>query len=369
MPTQNSDVSGNPAGITYSAAGETWKVSKGVDVFGSTAGVLSDYANSKLVNKGSLFGNGYGVLFDAGGLTGNLTIYNKASGSINGGFGVLAVDFLGSLDFQNMGDVSGNTVGAYLVGSSDIHVANEGDIFGGTYGIFAEVTTVSANGPVIDNNGTVKSALFGIYIGSITGVLTKITNHEDGLIKGSVISILSGEQLKLKNEGKIDGVVVTNTYDDKIINKGNIKGDLLLGAGVDTFKNKGKAKAGLIDTQDGNDVVVLGDKADKLLFDSALNAATNVDSIKKFESGKDMIYLDTDIFTALSPGVLPSSQFHKGTSAADADDHIIYDKPSGALYYDQDGSGAIAQVKFAEFEAGTKLKASDFTAGEYSILI
>jgi len=140
-----------------------------------------------------------------------------------------------------------------------------------------------------------------------------------------------------------------------------------LGFGVDTFKNKDGARAGLVDTQDGNDLVVFADKADKLLFDSTLNAATNVDTIKNFASGKDAIYLDDDIFTAITPGTLSSAAFHKGTSAADADDRIIYDKASGALYYDPDGTGALAQTQFAKFEGGPKLKASDFTVGEYSI--
>ena len=159
----------------------------------------------------------------------------------------------------------------------------------------------------------------------------------------------------------------TDSHADKVINKGNIKGDVVLGPGNDVFKMKGdKAKAGMIDMGAGNDLVVLGKKADKLLFDSALNAATNVDTVKKFQSGKDKFYLDDDIFTAIAPGTLSSAAFHKGTSATDADDRIIYDKKTGALYYDPDGVGGIAQTQFAKLDPGTKLKASDFMIGEYS---
>ena len=60
-------------------------------------------------------------------------------------------------------------------------------------------------------------------------------------------------------------------------------------------------------------------------------------------------------------------EFHKGSSAHDFDDHIIYNKGSGALYYDADGVGGASQVQFAQFDAGTKLKASDFFVGEFSI--
>ena len=36
-----------------------------------------------------------------------------------------------------------------------------------------------------------------------------------------------------------------------------------------------------------------------------------------------------------------------GAAASDADDRIIYDPASGALYFDADGTGAIGQVQFA----------------------
>jgi hypothetical protein len=39
-----------------------------------------------------------------------------------------------------------------------------------------------------------------------------------------------------------------------------------------------------------------------------------------------------------------------------------------ALYYDPDGAGGVAQTKFAQFEKGTKLKASDFNVGDFSIV-
>ena len=114
---------------------------------------------------------------------------------------------------------------------------------------------------------------------------------------------------------------------------------------------------------------MLGHKADKLLFDTFLGAATNVDTIRKFSPGKDAIFLDEDIFTTITPGTLAAAEFHKGTAATDPDHRIIYDRKSGALYYDSDGTGVFAQTQFAQFNAGTKLKAADFSVGEYSIVI
>ena len=49
-----------------------------------------------------------------------------------------------------------------------------------------------------------------------------------------------------------------------------------------------------------------------------------------------------------------------GTAAQDADDHIIYDSGTGALYYDGDGSGGTAAVRFAQVSAGLALTNLDF---------
>ena len=48
--------------------------------------------------------------------------------------------------------------------------------------------------------------------------------------------------------------------------------------------------------------------------------------------------------------------------AADADDFILYDTASGELYYDADGNGGGASVKFAVIATDPDgLAASDFT--------
>ena len=50
-----------------------------------------------------------------------------------------------------------------------------------------------------------------------------------------------------------------------------------------------------------------------------------------------------------------------GTAAADAGDRIIYDAATGNLYYDSDGTGAVAQVLFATLDnMPGNLGAADF---------
>ena len=53
------------------------------------------------------------------------------------------------------------------------------------------------------------------------------------------------------------------------------------------------------------------------------------------------------LFTALTTGLLSAVAFRSGAAAVDGDDRIIYNSVSGALYYDADGAGGVAQVQFA----------------------
>jgi hypothetical protein len=370
MPTQNTDISGVPIGITFAAAGETWRVANGVDVDATLYGVQSVFAGTTLINRGSLFGTSVGAFFNPPTTPGAFVVNNKKSGDIGGQYGIAAVTFTGSVDVINAGEVSGSASGVYAVNcSADVGVENTGDI-SGQYGIFIAALVAGAHGPVIDNRGDITaSTQSAIYLSGPAGVRAKIVNHEGALIDGGDLAIESLLKLNMRNEGRVQGDIQTSNYDDRIITTGKIVGDVQLGLGADTFRLNGdNAKARLIDTQDGNDLVVLGKRGDRLLFDSALNAATNVDTVRKFVSGKDKIYLDDDHFPTIAPGTLSTAQFRVGSSAADADDRIIYDKPSGALYCDPDGLGGIGQTQFASLTPGTKLTASDFIVGEYSII-
>jgi Ca2+-binding RTX toxin-like protein len=97
----------------------------------------------------------------------------------------------------------------------------------------------------------------------------------------------------------------------------------------------------------GSDVLTGGVGLDAFVFNTALGAA-NVDQITDFSVADDTIRIDNVVFTALSAtGTLSSAAFRLGAAASDADDRIVYDGSNGALYYDADGTGGIAQVQFA----------------------
>jgi cysteinyl-tRNA synthetase len=96
------------------------------------------------------------------------------------------------------------------------------------------------------------------------------------------------------------------------------------------------------------------------VFDTA-PGATNIDVITDFETGLDKIRLSKSLFK-ISGSIKFADQFIVGTQAQDKYDRIIYDSAANKLYYDADGTGKIAPVKFADVVVVgvTKLTAADF---------
>ncbi|MBM6579231.1 calcium-binding protein [Microvirga sp. BT689] len=110
----------------------------------------------------------------------------------------------------------------------------------------------------------------------------------------------------------------------------------------------------------GNDVMQGDAGRDVFTFDSTLNALENVDRIRSFSVTSDTIRLDDAIFAGLARGRLADAAFHRGAEAHDGNDRIIYDRATGAVYYDPDGDGATAQVQFARMTPRAGLKHDDF---------
>ena len=111
----------------------------------------------------------------------------------------------------------------------------------------------------------------------------------------------------------------------------------------------------------GRDKVTGGAGSDLFVFNTALNAATNVDTVTDFSVAYDTFRLENAVFTTLTAlGRLAADAFHIGAAAADAEDRIIYNQATGALSYDANGTGAGGLVKFAQLTAGLGLTNADF---------
>lgn len=131
--------------------------------------------------------------------------------------------------------------------------------------------------------------------------------------------------------------------------RGDAGADVLLGGfGADTLRGGA-----------GNDVLSGGGDADRFVFDAALTA--NIDRITDYAMADDVIALSNAVFTGLAGGVLAETRFKNlALGAADTSDRILWDPSTGGLFFDADGAGGVAAVRFATLQAGLALTAAEF---------
>jgi serralysin len=61
-----------------------------------------------------------------------------------------------------------------------------------------------------------------------------------------------------------------------------------------------------------------------------------------------------------APGVLAANRFFAGAAAHDADDRIVYNRASGAVYYDSNGDAAGGSTLIALITNKPLLTSADF---------
>lgn len=130
-----------------------------------------------------------------------------------------------------------------------------------------------------------------------------------------------------------------------------------------TLANKiiGNGAVNTLNGKESNDTLTGGAGVDRFLFATALNGSTNFDRITDFNALDDTIRLENAIFMALTTtGRLAASAFTLGIAASTAEHRIIYDQATGYLYYDRDGTGAAAKVRFAALTTKPAIANADF---------
>jgi Ca2+-binding RTX toxin-like protein len=388
MPIQTTDIHKTLAGeigIDYTAFATYWAIDRGVTVasdFGT--GVESTHNSSTLFNHGVVMsGQHLGTAIDFSGQ--NSLIYNAADGLINGTLkvqdnNIVTINY-GSIESSMDGlDFTANSVDSRLLNFGEVHA-------------FIGILDNSQKGSnAITNLGNIDSELgIGIVLATAPALVTQVINS--GSISGGYAAIYGqiDGALDLHNSGTLTGdVLLTALRNDTVINTGHIAGDVYLG-GDDVFAGSG-GNSGTVFGELGNDKLTAGSSADTLLggdgvdtiiggagadtlnggndvdtidgglgidrlsggagndkfvFDAVLGA-NNRDVVTDFVHGHDKLHLDNAVFKALGAnGAFKSAYFWAGSHAHDANDHIIYNKATGALYYDDDGSGAHEQVLFA----------------------
>lgn len=320
---------GDPSDAVIETAGE------GNDEVQSTASIVLIGEVETLLLTGVSAINAVGSAF-ANGIVGN-----SAANTIDGGAGNDNIAGGAGLDMLLGGaggdSLSGGTENDTLDGGADDDVLN-GDA--GIDTLFGSLGNDTLSG------GTEDDRLDG-------GAGADILNGDSGfdtLFGGSdADSLFGGTENDALDGGADNDILNGDAGNDTLL--GRMGNDRLFGgAGKDTLAGGA-----------GIDVMNGGANADSFLFDTMLNKTTNIDRITDFSPVDDTILLDHTIFKKAGPlGTLKLATFFQGTKAHDASDRIIYNKATGAVFYDDDGTGAHAQVQFAVLTTKPTISFNDF---------
>ena len=134
--------------------------------------------------------------------------------------------------------------------------------------------------------------------------------------------------------------------------------DVLLGASGNDRLSGGTGNDRLYGGQ-GNDILIGGSGQDNFYFNTAIANIARTGRMTHFSSVADTLMLAKTVFSTIGKGTLSGAAFATGSIAHDASDRILFNKADGSLYYDADGTGAAAAIKFAAVSPGTTLNAAD----------
>jgi uncharacterized delta-60 repeat protein len=236
---------------------------------------------------------------------------------------------------------SGNSLNNTLVGNSGANVLNGGA------GIDAMTGGLGNDTYYVDNANDFTTET-STLVTEIDTVLSSVTRTLGANI----------ERLTLIGTAAINGT--GNGLNNTVV--GNTAANVLSGGAGNDILNGGSGNDVLFGGL-GIDSLIGGAGVDFFVFDTALNATTNRDTITDFVAVDDTIRLDQTVFTKLTTtGMLSSSVFHASATgaAADSNDYILYNTATGALLYDLDGNGTGTAVHFASLSTKPTITAADF---------
>jgi hypothetical protein len=312
---------------------------------------------------GSVYGT---VMGDEGD---DVLLLGATNDTIDGGAGADEISGGGGFDYASYDSAKAGVV-AYLTNLR----LNTGDAFGDSYSSIEGLigsdfsdTLGGDNGANIIRGGLGADVMRG-YGGDDKHFVDNVGDRVIELDGGGFDRIYSGASYTLAATAEVEVLstlgtasmtvlsLTGNGYDNVIM--GNSAGNGLSGVGGDDHIN-GYVGNDRLYGGAGTDVLIGGAGLDSFYFDTALNATANVDRILDFSHADDTIRLAKTIFTTLLSGSLSADAFVIGAAAADASDRIVYNKTTGALFYDGDGQGGAAQVQFATLDTGLALASND----------
>ncbi|WP_373505465.1 calcium-binding protein [Aestuariivirga sp.] len=306
--------------------------------------MLNGLGGNDIINGGNgndILNGGMGLdeLFGGGGrdiyLVDHVSDFVHELDSTGGGLDVKQLDKVFSYVSYSLSlddnQVSGHVEDLFLFGSDNLIArGNDGDNeIGGNDG--NNIIEGGWGADIMDGGDGIDTAYYG---SELFGVRVSIDPLTTALETG--FNSAAGDELY-----GFENIVGSRGHDDLI---GNFVVNRLEGGrGNDTLYGRG-----------GRDVLIGGIGNDAFVFD-VVPTASSADTLADFKPGTDRIVL-----SFIQAASLNEFQFVQGTAAAEADDRLIYDAPSGRLLYDPDGTGSNAAVLLAKLKAGVALSFQDF---------
>jgi Ca2+-binding RTX toxin-like protein len=193
---------------------------------------------------------------------------------------------------------------------------------------------------VVETNATASTGGTDLVISSITHTLA--ANVENLRLSAGTIN---GTGNTLHN-------AISGGSGNNVLNGAGGNDTLVGGAGNDTLVGGA-----------GKDSLTGGTGQDHFVFNAALSASGNVDTLTAYVAADDTIRLENAVFTQLTAtGALSTASFKANAAgvATDTNDRIVYETDTGKLFYDADGSGAGAAVHFATLVGAPPVTAAEF---------
>lgn len=221
---------------------------------------------------------------------------------------------------------NGNTLGNILTGNAANNVLN------GAAGVDTLVGGLGDDGYTVDNAGDVVTELPNEGIDRVSSSVSYILpdNVENLTLTGSAAINATGNDLNNSITGNAAANIINGGAGHDVLNGGSGDNTLTGGSGTDYFQ---------------------------------FRVAGHTDTITDFNVVDDTIKLDKKVFSVFTnplPSPIAPGQFVTGTQALDANDFIIYNKTTGAVFYDADGSGVGEAVQFVGVTPGLSLTNADF---------
>lgn len=336
---------------------------------------LSAYSIKDLINVEHLTLQGTLAASATGNLLNNTITGNSNNNVINGMEGIDDIKGMGGSDRIDGGigndTLDGGTGNDTLLGGLGDDSLSGGlgaNVLTGGTGADTFVINEAAIDTITDLGGTdnLKVSKFG----NVTATLGASWKADSDTYNNGNVYITTGYNVDLSgvNSGSkgfnitVKGIaaasIVTIAASDTIV--GSYLNDTITGG--DAQDNiSGGAGNDILNGGRGNDTISGGAGNDFFVINTpstpatgATPASTNVDTILDFVSGLDKIQLSKAVFTKLDNinggtgiGEISELDFKLGTAAGDGSDKIFYNKANGSLWYDPDGTAAIAPVQIA----------------------